>query len=250
MRGPQRSKHLQLILGLVLMGVLLATTPRPAASQIQVPQFTEFHTWTDIATIYNFSGSFRYDGDYGIRGLLTDSNWTLVYLRPSVRYRLKPWLRLHGGAALFYNFFRDIDDLPELRPWVGVRLVGPSPGGFIISNYLRLELRAFYLKSSSEWDVGLRARWQLQVTSPRFRIGSAEEFYALISIEPFFDIGSTVPGVFGSRFRYNIGIGKQVAQGLRIDLNYLFHRVRVIEEGGDLTADDHVVRLRFFYSLN
>ncbi len=248
MRGEPKAKRGQLILVLVLMGVLLSSS-KPAASQI--PEFEEFHTWTDIATIYNFSDRFRYDGDYGVRGFITDRNWTLIYLRPSVRYRFRPWLRLHGGAALFYNFFDDIEDLPELRPWVGVRFVGPRPGGFVISNYFRLELRAFYLKDQAQWDATLRGRWQVQVTSPRFSIGSAEQFYALISVEPFFDLESTtIDGTFGSRFRYNMGIGKEVARGLRIDLNYLFHKIRVLEEGGDLDADDHVVRLRFFYSLN
>ena len=47
-----------------------------------------------------------------------------------------------------------------------------------------------------------------------------------------------------------MGIGRQVAKGLRIDLNYLFHRVRLIDQDGELDVDDHVVRLRFFYSLN
>ena len=232
----------------MLLGVLVTIAPRSLASQV-LPEFEQFHTWTDVATIYNFSDQFRYDGDYGLRGLLTDKNWTLLYLRPSVRYRAKPWMTLHGGAALFYNFFPE-EDLPELRPWVGARFVGPRPGGFTISNYLRLELRAFYLKGKSEWDAGLRFRWQLQVVSPRFRIGSLEEFYGLASIEPFIDGSSGIEGTFGDRFRYNMGIGKQVTPGLRIDLNYLFHRVRVTDAGGDLTLDDHVIRLRFFYSFN
>ncbi len=105
MRGEPKAKRGQLILVLVLMGVLLSSS-KPAASQI--PEFEEFHTWTDIATIYNFSDRFRYDGDYGVRGFITDRNWTLIYLRPSVRYRFHPWLRLLGGDALFYNFFEDI----------------------------------------------------------------------------------------------------------------------------------------------
>ena len=235
----------QLTLVLVLLGGLLAVTSRPAAAQV-LPDFEEFHTWTDIATIYNFSSSFRYDGDYGLRGLLTDRNWTLLYLRPSVRYRVNLRLQLHGGAALFYNFFPG-DDLPELRPWVGVRLVGPRPGGFTISNYFRMELRAFYLKSVSEWDAGFRGRWQLQVTSPRFSIGSARELYALISIEPFFEIGSSIEGTFGDRVRINAGLGRQFTEGLRIELNYLFHKIRLPGEGGDLDLDDHVLRLRFFY---
>jgi hypothetical protein len=88
------------------------------------------------------------------------------------------------------------------------------------------------------------------VTSPRFNIGSAREFYALISIEPFFNIGSSIAGSFGNRFRYNMGIGMQVTHQLRIDLNYLFHQIRVVDQDGELVNDDHVVRLRFFYSFN
>ena len=37
---------------------------------------------------------------------------------------------------------------------------------------------------------------------------------------------------------------------MRIDLNYVFHGVSVIEEGVALDADDHVVGSRFSYSLN
>jgi hypothetical protein len=109
--------------------VFLAVTPTVS----QTPQFDEFHTWTDVATIYNFSERFRYDGDYGLRGVLTDSDWSLLYLRPSVRYRARPWLTSHGGAALFYNFFSG-EDLPEIRPWVGARIVGPRPGRFAIGS--------------------------------------------------------------------------------------------------------------------
>ena len=157
---------------------------------------------------------------------------------------------VHGGAALFYNFFPG-EDLPELRPWAGVRFVGPRPRGFAFSHYLRLELRAFYLKGESKWETSLRGRWQIQVTSPLFRIGSARDFYGVVSAEPFFEIGETVVGSFGDRFRFNLGLGKQVTKDLRMDLNYLFHKVRVPEEdGAPLTFDDHVVRLRLYYTFN
>jgi hypothetical protein len=85
---------------------MILASSQQATAQIQ--EFEEFHAWTDLATIYNFSTFFRYDGDYGLRGVLTDNNWTLLYLRPSVRYSTNKWLLLHGGAALFYNFFGEI----------------------------------------------------------------------------------------------------------------------------------------------
>lgn len=219
----------------------------PALAQNR--EFEEFHTWTDVATIKNFSEQFRYDGDYGVRGLLTDGDWTLVYLRPSVRYRVKPWMTLHGGAALFYNFF-DGDDLPELRPHIGVRLPYRTQSGWTISNYFRLEYRAFYLKRESSWEGNFRGRWQVQATTPRFKIGSAREFYGLASVEPFFDFGSGSSDTFGDRFRINFGMGKLFGKRLRAELNYLFHQIRLPEQGGSLDVDDHVVRLRFFYTFD
>ena len=180
---------------------------------------------------------------------MTDRNWTAAYVKPSVRYRTAPFLMLHGGVGLFYNFLPG-DDLPELRPFIGVRLLGPEfGGGFVVSNYLRVELRAFYIKSTASWDAGLRGRWQLQVTSPRFNIGSAEEFYALASVEPFFDLDGSIPAGFGDRFRVNIGLGKQLTPSLRGELNYMFHKVRVPDQGGVLEVDDHVVRLRFNWTV-
>jgi len=217
-------------------------------ARAQTPRFEEFHTWTDLATIKNYSDRFRYDGDYGIRGLLTDRDWTIVYLRPSVRYRSNPWLTLHGGAALFYNFL-DNEDLPELRPWIGARFMTRLPADWTLTNYLRLEYRAFYLKNESNWATYFRARWQIQVISPRFEIGSAKRFYVLGSVEPFFDSNSNIDGTFGDRFRINAGIGKRVNDRLRMELNYLFHQIRVPEGGGALDFDDNVLRLRFFYTI-
>lgn len=226
--------------------LIVASVLGAAPAWAQVPEFNSFHTWADVATIKNINERFRYDGDYGVRGLLSDDDWTLIYLRPSVRYRVKPWMTLHGGAALFYNFF-DGDDLPELRPWVGVRAPYRTQSGWIISNYFRFEYRAFYLKADSDWDASLRARWQLQATTPRFEIGSVREFYALASVEPFFDTGLSDFDAFGDRFRINFGMGKLFGNHLRAEINYLFHQVRLPEEGGSLDVDDHVMRLRFFY---
>jgi hypothetical protein len=248
MQELQQSRYQRLTLVLLLIGTMATTIPRPARSQHV--KFENFHTWSDITTISRFSDRFRYDGDYGIRGLLTDRNWTLLYVRPSVRYKARSWVLLHGGAALFYNFFNEIEDLPELRPWVGLRFLGPSPRDFVISNYFRLELRAFYLKDNRNWDTELRGRWQLQVTSPDFNIGSVEGFYALTSIEFFADLGSSFVETLGERFRYNLGIGKDVTRDLQVELDYLFHKIRLDDESGSFETDDNVVRLRLFYHIN
>ncbi len=54
----------------------------------------------------------------------------------------------------------------------------------------------------------------------------------------------------GERFRINLGMGKQVNDRLRADLNYLFHKVCLPDEGSTLEFDDHVLRLRFSYTFD
>jgi len=248
-RQQRRGVSHTLIWICILVGIIATTTSEPASSQPF--EFQEFHTWTDAATIYYFTDNFRYDGDYGVRGLLnTRDDWWLIYLRPSVRYQTSSWMRLHGGMALFYNFFETVEDLPELRPWVGVMFVGPKPGGWLISNYFRLEYRDFYIKNESSWEGVWRGRWQLQLATPRFAIGSAQQFRAVGSVEPFTDFGASPTNNITDRIRINFGIEKRVTPALRISLNYLFHTVRVTESGEDFDLDDHVVRLRFFYRFN
>jgi len=78
---------------------------------------------------------------------------------------------------------------------------------------------------------------------------SANEFYAVTSVEPFFDLSSNTVEGFGDRFRFTLGLGKVVSDALRVELNYLFHKVRIPDQGGSLDTNDHVVRLRFFYTL-
>jgi len=90
----------------------------------------------------------------------------------------------------------------------------------------------------------------LQATTPRFAIGSASEFYGVTSVEPFFDFANGSRDTFGDRFRINFGIGKLFGNHLRAEVNYLFHQIRIPEEGGSLDFDDHVLRVRFFYAFD
>ena len=162
----------------ILLGMAVLTPPVLAQEEEERFDSTEFETWTDIATIHKFNDRWRYDGDYGIRSLLTTRGFKQLYFRPSVRYRVQRWFLLHGGIAWFHTSIDDADDVDEIRPWVGLRFLGPRPGKFVFSNYFRLELRHFN-PGASETRTFWRGRYQLQATSPRFRIGRADGFYGL-----------------------------------------------------------------------
>ena len=206
----------------------------------------DFQTWSDIATIYKFADHWRYDGDQGIRGLLSNSDFTLLYFRPSVRYRAKSWFTIHGGIRFFQTFNDDEEDTFEIGPWQGLRFVWPSIGGYAISHYLRFEERMIWqTEGESDFDFTLRSRYQLGVKSPNFDILFKNGIYLMGSIEPFANIERPI---FINRIRYDVGAGTQVSDAWRVQLHYLLQQGRRSASSA-FSADDHAVRLRLFYTF-
>ena len=148
-----------------------------------------FNTWSDITTIYQINEDWEYIGDQGIRGVASDSDFTVLYFRPSVRYQLKPWATLNGGVRLFSAFNDDIDDLYEIGPWQGIRFIWPEIGGYEISHYLRLEERMFWYTGSGRGsEFELRSRYQLGIASPTYNVLFKNGIYLTGSIELMWDV--------------------------------------------------------------
>ena len=206
----------------------------------------DFQTWSDIATIYRFADGWRYDGDQGIRGVLSDSDFTLIYFRPSVRYRVKPWFLVHGGIRFFKTFFDDEEDTFEIGPWQGLRFIGPKFGGFPISHYFRLEERMTWeTEGDRDFDFTLRARYQLGTRSRNYNILFKNGIYFLGSIEPFWDVERPM---FVNRIRYDVGMGTMVSDAWRVQLHYHLQQGRNSASDA-FTAQEHILRLRLFYTI-
>ena len=206
----------------------------------------DFQTWSDIATIYRFAEGWRYDGDQGVRGVLSDSDFTLLYFRPSVRYRVKPWFTVHGGIRFFKTFNDDDEDTFEIGPWQGLRFIGPNPGGYAISHYFRLEQRMTWgTQGDNDFDFTLRARYQLGVRSPNYNIIFKNGIYLLGSIEPFVDVETPM---FVNRIRWDVGLGTRISDSLRVQLHYHLQQGRRSASSA-FAADEHVLRLRLFYTI-
>jgi hypothetical protein len=237
------------LLALLLAVVIVAVAPGSATAQDTT--VVQVQAWTDIATIYNFGDHFRYDGDYGLRGAVTGIDFTQAYIRPSCRWQPKSWLTLHGGAAWFQTWIKDGLNASEIRLWAGVRLVGPRPWGWTVSNYFRLEQRNFHIEGHSGWDGVWRARWQLQIRTPDFRVGSVKRLYALTSIEPFDNLGTSLWGDVGvDRIRFVAAAGKKVGRGWRVEFDYTFQATRLSDDTVSFDLSDNILRLRFFYNIN
>ena len=208
---------------------------------------SEFQTWTDLTTIYKFSDRWRYDGDQGTRGLLSQSDFTLLYFRPSVRYRINPWITAHGGIRFFQTIFDDDEDAFEIGPWQGFRLVWPKIGSYAISHYLRFEERMIWqTEGDSDFDFTLRSRYQLGARSPNYDILLKNGIYLTGSIEAFSDIETPI---FVNRLRYDVGAGTKLNDAWRVELHYLLQQGRR-SAAAAFAADEHVLRLRLFYRFD
>ena len=213
----------------------------------------DFQTWSDIATIYKFADRWRYDGDQGVRGVLSDSDFTLLYFRPSVRYRVKPWFTVHGGIRFFKTFIDDGDDTFEIGPWQGLRFVWPMIGSYAISHYLRLEERMVWqTEGERDFDFNLRGRYQLGVRSPNYDILFKNGMYLTGSMELFLNLENQIFDNFVNRIRYDVGAGTKVSDAWRVELHYVLQDGRAVEDlfQDIFSSEEHILRLRLFYTFN
>jgi hypothetical protein len=234
------------IAALVVMGTL------GLAGQVSIchaADINDFQTWWDISTIYKFNDRWRYEGDQGTRGIVSNEEWTIAYVRPSVRVDVRQWFLLHGGLGLFYTFQSFPGDRFEIRPWIGFRFIWPRPGGFVVSHYFRFEDRFNYSEFRSTWDEAFRGRYQLAVKTPVFSFVGIDELYGVAGLELFKDLSGAVFERFANRGRLGAGLGKHVGGGLRAELHYFYQSSGLfIQEG--VQTDEHILRLRLFYLFN
>ena len=221
---------------------------------VQFGHSADFQTWFDIATIYKLSDNWRYDGDQGIRGVVSDSDFTLLYFRPSVRYRVRSWFTAHGGIRFFKTFIDDYDDTFEIGPWQGLRFVWPKVGTYSISHYFRLEERMIWeTEGENDFDFTLRGRYQLGARSPDYDILFKNGIYLTGTVELFWNLKYNFFDNFANRIRWDFGVGTEVSEALRVQLHYILQDGRAIEDDSfrdPFDSEEHILRLRLFYNFN
>jgi hypothetical protein len=213
----------------------------------------EFQTWSDIATIYKISDNWRYDGDQGVRGLLSQNDFTLLYFRPSVRYRARPWFTVHGGVRFFKTFFDDYDDTFEIGPWQGLRFVWPEIGSYAVSHYFRLEERMIWTEGDNDFNFNLRGRYQFGLRSPTYDLLFENGLYLMGTVELFWNLEDNFFDKFANRIRWDFGAGTKISDAWRIQLHYVLQDGRAIEDDifrDPFSSEEHILRVRLFYTFN
>jgi hypothetical protein len=209
-----------------------------------------FESWIDITTIYQFADRWHYDGDQGIRGVISGDGFTLLYLRPSVRYRVYDWFMVHGGVRFFRTDFEDDLDTFEVGPWQGLRFIWPRFKGYAVSHYLRLEERMIWsANGESGFDFTLRSRYQLGFRTPNFDVLFPNGIYLTGSLEVFWDLEDGFGENLLNRIRWDLGAGTNISKNWRVELH------GISQDGGEIdldpfSSDEKILRVRLFYRFN
>jgi hypothetical protein len=209
-----------------------------------------FEIWTDITTIYQFADRWGYDGDQGIRGVIAGDNFTLLYLRPSVRYRVNSWFTIHGGIRFFRTAFENDLDTFEVGPWQGLRFIWPRFKGYAVSHYVRLEERMIWTDhEESDFDFTARFRYQFGVRTPNYDLLLPNGIYLMGSLEVFQDLGGGFGNNILNRIRWDLGAGTKISEKWRIELH------GISQDGGEIdldpfSSDEKILRVRLFYRFN
>ena len=207
-----------------------------------------FQTWTDFTSLYWLNNNIRYDGDYGLRGVVTERDWTEVYARPSFGWFKLDWLTMKGGLGAFLTV-QDTSTF-ELRPYVGADFIWPNLNGWRFDYYLRLEWRNIWSADDVPYQGDLRGRFRIQLHTPSFGHGfNGLPFYGLASFEFFSDLGGGISEDFASRTRSTIALGHLITLRWRAEL---WTTLQSSRDNTDQTfqLSDIILRLRIKYHLN
>ena len=224
---------------------ILAITP-----QISAQEETDFQTWTDFTTFYHFNEKWVYNGDYGIRGLLSEQNWNQVYIHPAVIYHRRAKLRFRGGIRFIFTQESDESNTFEIRPWQGIRILWPDLNFMIIDHYFRIEERLTWQTQTRGFDGNIRLRYRLEGKTANYTLRKINQtFYFLGSLEIFANVGEAVNETFVNRNRFVFGVGYLISKKFFAELHYIRQGSRSGSEDGFRTSEN-ILRMRLKMNLN
>ena len=107
-------------------------------------------------------------------------------------------------------------------------------------------------EGDSDFDFNLRGRYQLGVRSPNYDILFKNGIYLTGSVELFWNLEDSFTDKFVNRIRYDLGVGTQVSDAWRVQLHYVLQDGKAIEQVFQdlLDSEEHILRLRLFYTFN
>lgn len=210
---------------------------------------TYLQLWADYHAHYFKNAQIEWYGDGGLRVLPDDFSWVQAYVRPSLRFHRRKHFDVHAGLGLIYTYNEEFADALEVRPWQGIKFKWPTLGGLDFSHYFRFEQRMSF--SDGRGDLALRFRYKLGTKIILKKASGGKILAPLfipVSVELFADTGPNIDPLFGSRGRFDIGLGYTAGEEWVGELHLI---VQASRSGLDqqLETSEYILRLQFKHLL-
>ncbi len=206
--------------------------------------------WTDLTLTYPANPKLTVGGDFGFRFSLNSDVFRTFYIRPYVKYQFLKHINIVGGLGSFNTLTPDIPNTYEIRFFEDLNISWPTIKWAHFFHRFRLEQRFFnYQGDELDSDFSFRGRYMLGFRTNRFSIfGSKKDYTFVTSLEPFFPLGDDAVEIYANSSRIDFGLSYHVSKKLRIELDYIIQRSRVLSDD-DFKSTGHILRLRIFQGL-
>ena len=226
--------YLNLLMLLVAVFFVNISNAQPVTD---VETLENHQIWIDFYPHYYINKKLEYYGDAGYRTIISERNWSRLYVRPSVRYHFNKTWELSTGVGFFYIFnVNDIDQF-EIRPWQGGQLNWPQWDKIGFKNLLRIEERISYLTNNWSSDFELRMRYKVSG-----KYDFHKKMYLSFYGEYFLPVSGEIKELYSNKGRSGIGLGYKPDKNWKLELVFNW-------QGSRAGADDRFTASDFIYQL-
>jgi len=137
-----------ILLSLFVLPAALAADESTTAKQISLEIYPKWYS----------SDNVTFQGNIGVKKLFQERDWITSYVKPSMTYALSHHMALHGGLGFYYTNNKTLNNVEELRPFLGLSHFTNFTDTWAISSYFRSEERYFYTVGSDSKSQTTRLR--------------------------------------------------------------------------------------------
>ena len=210
---------------------------------------SNFQIWTDFSPSYNLNEKWEIAGDLGYR-IEPATSWQSAYVRPRIKFKPYKMVNFAAGTAYFHSWESDRFLNTEIRTFEYIVVSWPRIGGFQFNHRVALEQRWFYLAEFDFDKYVNRARYYLELKSPKFnlfKLGSP--FFITANLEILRDINNNEFGRLADHNRYTLGIGNQITDNFKAEIR--FKLINIVDPlTNNYIREINVLRIRLYYRFS
>ena len=214
-------------------------------------QETDNQLWADYNLKIITGTKFSYGGDMGIRGDLSDYDWSQFVVRPTVNYKFNKTFSGAFAVALFHTNNKFLPNVTEFRIHQDFTAEWLQTKRFSLFGRVRIEQRFFsYQEENLSNEFRVRGRLLLGIQSQDLTwFGAKRPIYFQSIYEGFLTFGSDDTELFINQGRFHLALGHRIAKNWRYEIHYIRQSSRLTEQTG-LQVSQNIFRLRVFHTIN